>query len=68
MMLAVIRPFREESLSVHSWLRSVMLWIAVVLIGLVEGYILLLFGLVAFVSAVFLTALIVWRVAPKWLR
>jgi hypothetical protein len=45
-----------------------MLWIAVVLIGLVEGYILLLFGLVAFVGAVFLTALIVWGVAPKWLR
>ena len=64
----MIRPFREESLAVHSWLRSVMLWIAVVLIGLVEGYILLLFGLVAFVGAVFLTALIVWRVAPKWLR
>jgi hypothetical protein len=39
----------------------------VVLIGFVEGYALMPFGLAAFLGAVFLTALIVWRVAPKWL-
>ena len=33
-----------------------------------EGYVPLPFGLAAFLGAVFLTALVVWRVAPKWLR
>ena len=37
----------------------------VVLIGFVEGYV--LFGLAGFIGGVFLTAFIVWRVAPKWL-
>jgi hypothetical protein len=45
-----------------------MLWLAVVLIGFIEGYVLLPFGLAAFLAAIFLTALVVWRVAPKWLR
>ena len=45
-----------------------MLWFAVVLIGFVEGYVLLPFGLVAFLGAIFLTAFVVWRVVPKWLR
>ena len=35
----------------------------VILIGLVEGYV--LFGLAGFIGDVFLTAFIVWRVAPK---
>jgi hypothetical protein len=61
------RP-REKILSVHLWLRFVTLWFAVVLIGFVEGYVLLPFGLASFLGAVFSTALVVWRVAPKWLR
>jgi hypothetical protein len=59
---------REKVLSLHLWLRFAALWFAVVVIGFVEGYVLLPFGLVAFLSTVFLTALVVWRVAPKWLR
>jgi hypothetical protein len=59
---------REKVLSLHMWLRFAVLWVAVVLVGFVEGYVLLPFGLAAFLGAVFLTALVVWRVAPKWLR
>jgi hypothetical protein len=58
---------RERVLSLHLWLRFAVLWFAVVLIGFVEGYVLLPYGLAAFLGAVFLTALLVWRVAPKWL-
>jgi hypothetical protein len=67
MMLVRDQAIPGESLSVHSWLRFAVLWIAVVPIGLVEGYVLLPFGLVAFLGGVFLTAFVVWRVAPKWL-
>jgi hypothetical protein len=59
---------REKVLSVNLWLRFAALWVAVVLIGFVEGYVLLPFGLAAFLGAVFLTALVVWRLAPKYLR
>ena len=59
---------REKVLSLHLWLRFAVLWIAVVLIGFVEGYVLLPFGLVAFLGAIFLTAFVIWRVAPKRLR
>jgi hypothetical protein len=45
-----------------------VLWVAVVVIGFVEGYVLLPFGLAVFFGAIFLTAFVVWRVAPKWLR
>jgi hypothetical protein len=58
---------REKVLSLHLWLRFAVLWVAVVLIGFVEGYVLLPFGLVAFLGGVFLTVLVVWRVALKWL-
>jgi len=58
---------REKVLSLHLWLRFAALWLAVVLIGFVEGYVLLPFGFASFLGAVFLTALVVWRVAPKWL-
>jgi hypothetical protein len=61
------RP-REKVLSLHLWLRFATLWLAVVLIGFVEGYVLMPFGLVSFLGGVFLTVLVVWRVAPKWLR
>jgi len=61
------RP-REKVLSLHLWLRFATLWLAVVLIGFVEGYVLMPFGLASFLGAVFLTALLVWRVAPKWLQ
>jgi hypothetical protein len=57
---------REKVFSLHLWLRFAALWVAVVLIGFVEGYVLLPFGLASFVGGVFLTALVVWRVAPKW--
>jgi hypothetical protein len=61
------RPW-EKVLSLHLWLRFAALWFTVVLIGFVEGYVLLPFGLAAFLGAVFLTALVVWSVAPRWLR
>jgi hypothetical protein len=61
------RP-REKVLSLHLWLRVALLWVAVVLIGFVEGYVLLPFGLAAFLGAVFLITLLVWLVAPKWMR
>jgi hypothetical protein len=61
------RP-REKVLSLHLWLRFATLWLAVVLIGFVEGYVLMPFGLASFLGAVFLTALVVWRVVPKWLQ
>jgi hypothetical protein len=57
---------REKVFSLHLWLRFAALWVAVVLIGFVEGYVLLPFGLASFLGGVFLTALVVWRVAPKW--
>ena len=59
---------REKLLSLHLWLRFAVLWVAVVLIGFVEGYVLLPFGLIAFLGAVFLTVFVIWRVASKWLR
>ena len=58
----------RKVLSLYLWLRFSMLWFAVVLLGFVEGYVLLPFGLASFLGAVFLTAFVVWRVAPKWLR
>ena len=61
------RP-REKVLSLHLWLRFAALWFIVVLIGFVEGYVLLPLGLASFLGTVFLTALVVWCVAPKWLR
>jgi hypothetical protein len=61
------RP-REKVLSLHLWLRFAALWVAVVLIGFVEGYVLLPFGLASFLGAVVLTALVNSVVAPKWLR
>ena len=59
---------REKILSLHLWLRFAALWVAVVFIGFVEDYVLLPFGLIAFLGAVFLTVFVIWRVAPKWLR
>ncbi|HEY6364363.1 MAG TPA: hypothetical protein VI585_06180 [Candidatus Binatia bacterium] len=58
---------REKVLSLHLWLRFAALWFVVVVIGFVEGYVILPFGLASFIVVVFLTALVVWRVAPKWL-
>ena len=59
---------RERVFSVHFWLRFAALWLTVVLIGFVEVYVLFPFGLAAFLGSAFLTASVVWRVAPKWLR
>jgi hypothetical protein len=61
------RPW-EKVVSLHLWLRFAALWLSVVLIGFIEGYVLLPFGLAAFLGAVFLTAFVVWRITPKWLR
>jgi hypothetical protein len=58
---------REKVLLLHLWLRFAVLWVAVVLIGFVEGYVLLPFGLASFLGGVFLTVFVIWRVAPKWL-
>ena len=58
------RP-REKVFSLHLWLRFAALWFAVVLIGFVEGYVLLPFGLAFFVGAVFLAALVFWRVLRR---
>ena len=57
---------REKVLSLL-WLRFAALWFAVVVIGFIEGYVLLPVGLASFLGAFFLIALVVWRVAPKWL-
>jgi hypothetical protein len=59
---------RERVFSVHFWIRFGALWFTLVLIGFVEGYVLFPFGLAAFLGSAFLTASVVWRVAPKWLR
>ena len=59
---------REKVLSLHLWLRFVALWFAVVLVAFIEGYVLIPFGLAAFLGSLFLTILVVRRVAPKWLR
>jgi hypothetical protein len=59
---------REKVLSVHLWLRFAVLWVVVVLLGFVEGYVLLPLGFAAFLGAIILTAFVVWRVAPKWRR
>ena len=59
---------REKLVSLHLWLRFAVLWVAVVFIGLVEGFVFLPFGLAAFVGTVFLAVFFIWRVAPKWLR
>src|SRR5215467_10355753 len=59
---------REKVLSLHLWLRFAVLWVTVVLIGFVEGYVLIPLGLAAFLGSVFLTAFVVWRVVPKCLR
>ena len=59
---------QDKVLSLHLWLRFAVLWVAVVFIGFVEGYVLLPFGLVAFLGGVLFITLVVWRVAPKWLR
>src|SRR5215813_9443811 len=56
---------REKVLSLHLWLRFAVLWVAVVLIGFVEGYVLIPFGLIAFLGVVFISALVVCRVAPS---
>ena len=61
------RP-REKILSFHLWLRFAVVWFTVVVIGFVEGYVVLPFGLVSFLGAVFLIAIIVCRVAFKLLR
>jgi hypothetical protein len=56
---------REKVLSFHLWLRFAVLWFVVVLVGFIEGYVLLPFGLAALLGVVFLTAAVVWRVALK---
>jgi hypothetical protein len=40
----------RKVLSLYLWLRFSMLWFAVVLLGFVEGYVLLPFGLAAFLG------------------
>src|SRR5262249_33793173 len=50
---------REKVLSLHIWLRFAVQWVAVVLIGFVEGYVFISLGLAAFLGAVFLTILVV---------
>jgi hypothetical protein len=52
---------REKVLSLHLWMRFAVLWFAVVVIGFIEGYVLIPFGLAAFLGAVLLTALVVWE-------
>src|SRR5215813_4857511 len=59
---------REKFFSLHLWLRFAVLWVAVVLVAFVECYVLIPFGIAAFLGSLFLTILVVWRVAPKGLR
>lgn len=58
---------RERVFSLHFWLRYAVLCFTFVLVGLVEGYLLLPANLTAFLGSAFLTASGVWHVAPKWL-
>jgi hypothetical protein len=58
----------EKVFLLHLWLRFAVIWIAVVLIGFVEGYVLLPFGLAAFLGSLFLTALVVWRCCAEVVR
>src|SRR5215510_16494488 len=44
---------RDKVLSLHLWLRFAVLWLAVVLIGFVEGYVLLPLGLAASLAVSF---------------
>jgi len=44
------RPW-EKVLSLHLWLRFATLWFVVVLMGFVEGYVLLPFGIASFLPA-----------------
>ena len=48
---------REKVLSLPLWLRFEVIWFGVVVVGFVEGYVLLPFGLAAFLGVVFLTPL-----------
>ena len=59
---------RERVSSVHFWLKFAVLLFILVLIGFVEAYVLLPFGLAALLGSAFLTVSVVWRVAPKWLH
>jgi hypothetical protein len=61
-------PPREKVASTHLWLRLAVLWLAVVVIGFVEGYVLPPFGLAAFLGVAFLTAIVVWRLLLRVLR
>jgi hypothetical protein len=66
--LFLIRHPREKVLAFHLWLRLATLWFVVVLVGCAKGYVLWPFGLASFVGAGVLGALVVHRVAPKWLH
>ena len=59
---------REKVFSFDFWLKYAVLCFTFVVIGLVEGYVLLPINLAAFLASAFLTASVVWCVAPKWLR
>lgn len=56
---------RGKLLSLHFWLRFTALWFTVVLIGLAEGYVPLLYGLVLFVGTLAVIALIVLLLGKK---
>src|SRR5262245_13660359 len=56
---------REKVLSLHLWLRFAVLWVAVVLIAFVEGYVLIPFGLAGFRGSGWPSALVVWLVVPR---
>ena len=58
---------RERVLSFHFWIKFAVFLFIVMLIGFGEGYVLLSVGVAAFFVAIFLTAFVVWRIAPKWL-
>lgn len=62
-----VRSATGKVLSLHLWLRFAALWFIVVVIGFVEGYVLLPLSR-SFAWRRFLTAIVIWRVAPKWLR
>ena len=56
---------RGKLLSLHFWLRFAALWFTVVLIGLVEGYVPLLYGLALLVSTLVVIVLIVLLLGKK---
>jgi hypothetical protein len=56
---------RGKLVSLHFWLRFAALWFTVVLIGLADGYVPLLYGLALLVGTLVVTSLVVLLLGKK---